>query len=439
MNKRLRIALVAVVALAAALAGLVFTRNLIDFPVYYSAGRSLLEGRTDLYAPDFARGPVMDYRYPPFFLLLFYTLWLLPYKLAAYIWYLFSIIQIAACVVAVKRLVTKQRSGRIVLGVSILAVSQYFVMILHYGNAHLLAVSLLFAAYYFLAKDRQATAALLMALAITVKITPVLLLPYFAIKRRWKYLFLTTLFLVALNLTPAAYFGLEKNSELIATWYRHVIADQEFHETNGPINLSLKGQLRRYFSEVAYSERVDGDVRYPAVNLFSLPKEKVDRIWVAIATLFFLAVLALLWWRTKATGRGRIEGGPNQVSGDRLDPLEFGLLICAMLFVGPLTSKIYFISLLWPVVFLASFAFNSGSKEGRRARRVLTLVAILNSVLPLLPGRSTQRLLLVLGLDFYVNLLLMASLLQVLIATRRTSPELSFGRQTPAPQSSRTP
>jgi hypothetical protein len=36
--------------------------NLVDFPVYYTAGRSLISGRTDLYAADFAAGRVMDYR-----------------------------------------------------------------------------------------------------------------------------------------------------------------------------------------------------------------------------------------------------------------------------------------------------------------------------------------------------------------------------------------
>src|SRR5262252_3477116 len=86
----------ALVALLAAL-GFVFIRHLVDFPVYYAAGRSLISGRTDLYAGDFAKGPTMDYRYPPFFLVALVPLWQLPYQLSAYVWYILQLLALAAC------------------------------------------------------------------------------------------------------------------------------------------------------------------------------------------------------------------------------------------------------------------------------------------------------------------------------------------------------
>src|SRR5919206_2816209 len=87
------------------LAGFAFIRNLIDFPVYYAAGQSLRGGRVDLYAADFALGRVMDYRYTPFFLLLFWPLWLLPYKVAAYLWYLCGVAEITGSLFFVRRAV----------------------------------------------------------------------------------------------------------------------------------------------------------------------------------------------------------------------------------------------------------------------------------------------------------------------------------------------
>src|SRR5437762_1680300 len=93
MNRPTRILLMSAAVAIVLLLGLIFIRRLIDFPVYYAAGRSLLSGRTDLYAEDFAQGLVMDYRYPPFFLLALIPLWSLPYSVAAYTWYLLSIIQ----------------------------------------------------------------------------------------------------------------------------------------------------------------------------------------------------------------------------------------------------------------------------------------------------------------------------------------------------------
>jgi len=82
----------------------------------------------------------------------------------------------------------------------------------------------------------------------------------------------------------------------------------------------------------------------------------------------------------------------------RLAALQIGLLICVMLFVGPLTSKVYLVALLWPVVAVGVVAWDHAA-----VRRALIVVAILSSALPLLPGRTMQRLLLVAGTDFYVS------------------------------------
>ena len=112
--------------------------------------------------------------------------------------------------------------------------------------------------------------------------------------------------------------------------------------------------------------------------------------------------------------------------------LDLGLMVCLMLFVGPLTSKIYFTALVWPVAALASYAYTNNGPAASLARRVVVIVAVTNSVLPLLPGSSIQRLLLVAGLDFYVNLLLMAALGYVLVSARQSIRGSGGGLQRPA-------
>lgn len=429
MRKPSRIFFIVAGLIAIGLLGFLFIRNLIDFPVYYAAGRSLIEGRTDLYSPDFALGRVMDYRYPPFFLVAFLPLWLVRYPIAAYLWYLLAAIELIGCVVIVSKLFPGFRlSKRMWLGVG-LGIAQYFVMALHYGNAQVLAVFLLFASLYFAIHKRNVAAALLMSLAITIKLTPVLLLPYFVLKKRWTLVACIAVFMAAINLAPAFYFGPRRNIELLGVWYGHVVASQEFHEDNGPINLSLKGQLRRYLSSVDYSRRVDGDVRYPAVNAASLPRERVEQIWVVGSCVLFVAILALIW-----ASRRRPNGSIGEDNGgeSERDPLELALMLCLMLLVGPLTSKIYFIALLWPLACLANIAAGAPTRRARLSLAALGLVAISNVVLPLLPGRPVQRLLLVTGMDFFVNCLLMAALTFELILRRRLSSPRSAELQTPA-------
>ena len=426
MNKTLRISFVLACAVVIAILGLFFIRNLIDFPVYYAAGRSLIQGRTDLYSPDFAVSPVMDYRYPPFFLLALVPLWLIPFPVAAYIWYLLSILEIAGCVLIVGKIFPVLRQQKTTWLPVAFAVGQYFVMVLHYGNAHLLAVFLLFGSLYLVLQRKNLWAALLMALTITIKLTPILLLPYFALKRRWSFLLGVCAFLIAINLAPSAYFGLRRNADLLATWYRHVVSSQEFHEDNGPIDLSLKGQLRRYLTDVDYSQRVDGDVDYAAVNIASVSRQRAVEVWVLIAGVLFAGVLMLMWRARRSFGGARAS-------------LELALMICVILMVGPLTSKIYFIALLWPVACLASLATDRITNAGKVAFSVLAFISIVNFVLPLLPGRSVQRLLLVLGVDFYLNCLLMVTLIYSLLQLGRGLPAPSDALQTPARSKARTP
>jgi hypothetical protein len=422
-------------SVAAALA-FAFNRNLIDFPVYYVAGQSLLAGRVDLYSQDFALGRVMDYRYPPLFLVALLPLWLLPYSIASWLWCVAGVFEAAGCVWVVSKLTTGRLGAKIWL-VAALVSLQYFVMVLHYGNAHLLVVFLMFASVYLVFAGRNFKAAASMGLAITVKLIPVLLIPYLALKRKLRFALLVCVLVAILNLLPASYFGFNKNLELLETWYRHVVAGQEFHEANGPINLSLKGQLRRYLTEVDYSSRVDGDVNYRAVNVASLSPVVVDRSWLLLSGILFACSLALILWARPRAPDGLRSSSIKSEQGISNVALEVGLMICVMLLIGPLTSKIYFIALLWPVVALANFAFGSTTRAAKFAKLTLVLAAITNSVLPLLPGRSIQRLLLVLGVDFYVNLLLTVALAAAVIS--RSLPQSGFaGRQTEVQSEART-
>jgi hypothetical protein len=430
MKKKARPLFIAALIIAIALLGFVFIRNLIDFPVYYSAGQSLINGRTDLYSPDFAQGRVMDYRYPPFFLIALAPLWLLPYKLAAYVWYLAAIFQIAGCVLMLNRHAHFNQSAKAAWLIILLAVSQYFVMILHYGNAHLLAICLLFVSFYFAMRRKTWVAAIAISLAITIKLTPILILPYFALKKKWQLLSLVAVMLLAINVAPAIYFGFEKNTQLLKSWYEHVIADQQFHEMNGPINLSFKGQLRRHFTQIDYSQRVDGDVQYPSVSLATFSSEKIEKIWIALAAITFFSILLLI-----LSGSKYHNGAHNS---ERQVLLELSLMICLMLFIGPLTSKIYFIALLCPLVSLADFAFNDTTPAANRVKCLIIFVAVINFVLPLLPGRSAQRLLLVLGVDFYVNCLLAAAVIYALFCLRRDPQMLSDEPRTQALSVART-
>lgn len=445
MNRRRALAYFVLIVLLA-IVGVKLHRQLNDFPVYHLAGNSLLRGRTDLYAPDFAGGAVMDYRYPPIFLLLFFPIWLLPYFTAGYVWYAFSVAQIFLCGAAVRRVVRastqvftdkfkegelSRNARRAMWIVAVLICGQYYVKNLKAGNAHLLITCLSFAGFALIVLRRRETlAALLVALAISIKITPVLFLPYFVLKRRWKFVALTCAFLIVLNLLPAIYFGWRENNNLIVAWARHVLVDNtEFHELQGPINQSLKGQLRRYLSEIDYTERLT-DKNYLTINPVALDVRTVDVIWKTTAGGLYLGSLLFIWWSkgkakpgegvlgekfltdsqvSDAARRADNRHALITLSGRRREFLEIGLMTCVILLVSPSTAKIYFVALLWSVIALGLYAFGGESKAQRRCRVALWVTAGINFALPLIPGGQAARLFLVIGTDFYITLLLLAA------------------------------
>jgi hypothetical protein len=386
--------------------GYLYASRMIDFPVYYHAGRSLLSGRTDLYAPDFAHGILMDYRYPPVFLYLFLPIWLLPYKAASYVWYTLCAINLYICYLVLHRIIKKYSSEnnyRLLWITLTLLMGKYIVLNMRYGNAQLLVTCLLFLSLYFYLERKILPAAFSIALAISIKLMPVILLPYFLIKRQYKFLVLTGVMIIVINSIPAVHLGMRNNFQQLKVWYHHVIANQEFHETNGPINLSLKGQLKRYLTNIDYKQRLDGDANYPQVNIASISASHFEVIWKIGAATLYLLCLGLIAYRQYGLTN-------NPTNEDHSSVLELGIMLCLMVLINPLSSFLYFIAMLWPTALLLTLvAMNDNTNIATRSKQALIFIAIINCFLPMLPGSYMQRLILLLGADFYVAVILLIS------------------------------
>ena len=131
---------------------------------------------------------------------------------------------------------------------------------------------------------------------------------------------------------------------------------------------------------------------------------------MAIAACLFVGALGLIW--VSARSSDAATQAPTDV---RLVALQVGLLICVMLCVGPLTSKVYFVALLWPAVAICVAAWDQAI-----VRRAMIGVAVVSSALPLLPGRTMQRLLLIAGTDFYVSSAILALVAFTLVRSSRS-------------------
>ncbi len=413
-----------------------------DFHVYYSAGHSLLQGRTDLYAADFADSRIMDYRYPLFFLILFLPFCYLPYQAAEFVWLWFNLLILWWTIAAIKRglelINLKVARINLILLISLLICAKFFIVSMRILNAHLLVLCLVFAAFYLLLKGRQISAAWLMALAITFKIVPVLLLPYFAVKKQWRFLTATVALIVVFNLLPAVYYGFDQNLQMLFDWRDHVMVNNEFHNTNGPINVSLQGQLERYLTEIDYTRRVE-DPNYPKINVLSLSPEFVNATAKIVSALMLAATLLLLW--TAARTRKKIGaahsdfksansrfGESNNIQKlsvsktspafDSLAYHEFGFVICLMLLIEPRTNVYYLLALFLPI---AAFLISLARRRSWFNVAVFAAILTISCLLPLVPGAAAQRWLLIVGVDFYLTAILWLALGYNIVADSRKS------------------
>lgn len=412
--------LLAVLVVLSIAATLVFTlsKHFADLHVYYSASLALFfENRVDLYSADFADDAIMDYRYPPFFLFLFGPFVFLPYEAVEFVWLWVCILAFAVMVTAARRgfeTVTPVRAGtRAVILISLFASAKFFVAAADHFNVHIIFFTLVVVSFYLLLKQRQILAGILMALAITIKVSPILLLPYFALKKQWRFLAMTVAMIFAFNLLPAFYFGWNLNLDLLRQWHDHVIVNDRFHEINGPLDLSLRGQLKRYLTEIDYTKRVS-DIEYQNVNFLSLSENEFRIVWPAAGLIFFGSLL-LIWY----LARERRMDHNGQF--DSMAFYEFGIMLCLMLLVAPRTNGYYLIALF---VALLPFVNSLLMRKSKIGMTLFALILLGACFLPLVPGRYAQRFLLVAGVEFWVIILVWAALIYGLLKENTGSVDL---------------
>jgi alpha-1,2-mannosyltransferase len=239
---------------------------------------------------------------------------------------------------------------------------------LHHGNNNLVILFLIVATFQAWRKGYDALAGLILALAITYKVTPALFVPYFAYKRSWRTVGATALGMgIFLLIVPSLMIGPQFNGECLGMWWhkmlspyltRGVVGDQE-------MNQSMVGVLTRLSTAPRglvgpYARRLEG------LNLVAWAP-RVVIVLVKLLSLFLVGMLAVLC-------RTRVER--------RTDPRllgEVSLVVLTMLFVSERSWKHHYVTLLLPYTYLMyEFALARGVKM---RDRVLISVAIWGSVL----------------------------------------------------------
>ena len=294
-----------------------------DFNVYYHAAREIIAGN-DPYAHSL--GDWTPYIYPPLLAELLVPLAVLPLPVAAYLWYLInaaSIVLAAWCAVS---LLTANGSGaaqtinpssalwkEAVAAGAVILVLRFVLDTLSLGQVNALVAALVVAHLYLYFRGHRTLSAIILALAISIKLIPALLLAYHIAKLRWRHVIACAGVLIVLTAVSLLPFG-KRGTDVLQVFVRRTISNQQGYDFSFSGNQSIRGAIGRFQS--SKDNAINADAR-SAIN------------WATVASAIALLIIAAF---VAAKSRNEMASAAS--------------FFCLMVLLSPLSWKAHFVILI---------------------------------------------------------------------------------------------
>jgi len=350
----------------------------VDLHVYHAAARSFFLQTGPMYGPNEEFGWPMLYRYPPLFLCLFRPFASLPLWTVAGIWAALKVFLLGPLVWAFYRHYPPSRFGP-AFWIPALIFLPYLAYELQVGNVQFFLVEMVCFAL-LIWKKRPVVSSVLLGLATAIKVWPVFIFPFLALRGRglWRIGVQSLAVAAAFTAAPALWLGWGNFVGLLTQWFAQERTINALLGDRWYPSQSLRGVMLRYLTAMDYSGLPD--LNYPHVNFISLGSWEVRQLWLVLAVL--LGVFALVQVRRSAN-----------------DSIAYCLFFCFLLIVEPNVQKLAYTALLWPILYAGVVMANRSAP--RSSCWLLTGAAAVAVLQPLIPGAATQRLMQVLGIDFF--------------------------------------
>jgi len=214
-----------------------------DFNIYYHSATAALHNSN----PYLLKGAFIGgYIYPPLCLLLFYPFVWIPLILAGQIW---TFVSLACLLIAIWILVKQYNAttNKLLLGVIWILVFNFFPVKFTLGMGQLNNIILLLVVFamYAIKKKKDGWAGTVFGLALTLKYTPIYILPYLLVRKKWR----TIIFLIGTIciLFTAGFIIVMPTISIY--YFQHVIFSLGFSSSwTDYYNQALSGFLIRDFS-----------------------------------------------------------------------------------------------------------------------------------------------------------------------------------------------
>jgi hypothetical protein len=315
-----------------------------DFSVYYTAARAVLEG-IDPYS---VKGPSgRPFVYPPGFAVLLVPLAALPHAAAAVLWTALGFAAVLGSLWLCLDLlgVARGAAAWTVGGFTLLCSARMLDSELGNGQADHWVLLGITASIWLVARRRAALGGFALAFAIVAKVTPLLLVAYYAARREWRACAGVAAGIVILaGLLPALALGPRAAFDANLAWARAVVqpvlpgaprSTTPRAEAPGRVHgYSLNALVRRHLTRTQAAAQHDEPV---FVNAVSWSARTAESIYHAVA-LLVLGVTAL------ALGVRPPRDAPRWL-------LEVASVATTMVLIAPLSRKAHFVILLLPFAY----------------------------------------------------------------------------------------
>jgi Glycosyltransferase family 87 len=346
----------------------VLTLHAGDFSVYYGAANDIRQGKP-IYFVEYPVGDnneTCSYSYPPFFAMLLIPLSILPLKIADALWLLmnvfllFRIFQIIDSQLDTHKYFST-KTYRLWVFLVLLFTTRFILynfdmsqttMLLLWGCLESLDLTL---------KNRPVLSGFLLAAVISIKLMPLVLLPYFFYRNFFKTGFATLGFLFLLNIGPSVFYGFEGYFSVLNQWKSVInpIKTEFILEENRVM------ESAHSLSALVPSLLTDNVTRFDIKrNITVLPYQKVV-FWLTISQLFFIT-LTLFFLKTRPF--------VSILDKKRLFyEVSYLLLIIPLIF--PHQQKYAFVMLL-PAVAFIWFEVLKQKEEGIILKNIIALMVV---------------------------------------------------------------
>lgn len=377
-------------------------RRTVNLPVYHRVARELIAGDDTIYPAEAYNGGAMPshgFRYAPVIAFLMMPIGWLPLEAAALMLYGVKLLAAGYVGSVVARGARMPGGTHGYLVAAFLLVGGYVAEEFRYGNVHFLTVALMVFAFDAAESGRTVAPAVALGVAVATKVTPLALLGYFAVRRRFAVCLATVGVLAALALLPSVWLGLETNTRLLRAFSTYAL--QKVDEQD---NYALRGALVKHLT-ATYA----GDLSHVPASVANLSPSVVTALWVLGIGVMGIVALAAI-------------GPESRDPAVRL--LELSIVLTGIVLAAPHTQRRYFVSLFVPAAtLLAVVATGRGDRVTAVAVWIgLAALAASGTILPLVfGGRRLALLYEAASPYFFGTLVLFGALIVVTVRLKRAA------------------